>query len=249
MEDLAGAEETLEHAVALADRAGDAAARGAAANVLGLARLANGHEEAAADAFRIAVAGSPRSLRPEAFAIGKANLALTYERLGSPARARLAARQALAVADVPLPVGEQARGVLERLGAAEDDLRVALEEEPEDGLALLAREELLRSADATDEQCAADMRAWISTQASSSQDPANVAELWLGGLLELPADALERLVRASVKAAMSLRDEERNAFRSDVQRALARFHVPQMMRLQDLFARAAADAGDRQPWR
>lgn len=247
--ELARAEPVLVTAVALADRAGDEAGRGAAANALGLAFLAGGRAAEAAEAFATAAAASPRSVRPEAFAMAKANLALAWERSGGPARARLAARQALAVRAAAEPVRAQAAGVMTRLGSGESDLRTVLEEETDEGRARLVREELLRGADAAEAELARDSRAWLDAHTASTLEPVAVAELWLGGLLELPPDALERFARAAVAASMDLDDDGRASFRQAVTRAMSRFHVPQMMRLEEVFARAAADASDPSPWR
>lgn len=242
---------TLEHALELAAHALDEAARSSAANTLGLVHLAAGANDAAATAFTRAVESSPRGARPEGFAIAEANLALARERQGLHARARLAARQALAAPVVPAPVEEHARGVLTRLGTgAEDDVRIVLDEEqPDDARARFAREELVRSADAPEGESAADARAWLRAHVQSRLDPVAVAELWLGALLELPPDALELLVRSAVREVASLEAQQRDEFRAAVVRAMARFHLPQMMRLQEMFTRAAEDAGDSGPWR
>lgn len=250
---LEPAEAVLLDAVALADRILDEPARAAATNALGLVRLSTGRPQEAVEAFAATAAASPRGVRPEAFAMAKANLALACERSGAPAPARLAARQALASPAADEPVRAQAAGILERLGSDDaDDLRVVLEEERTDeGRARIVREELLRAADVAGEaDLVADMRPWLRAHTESEElEPVAVAELWLGGLLELPPDALERLARAAVSASMDLDDDARETFRSAVGRAMARFHVPQMMRLQDVFATAAADVGDPSSWR
>jgi hypothetical protein len=148
-----------------------------------------------------------------------------------------------------VPVRAQAEAILERLGPSESDLRTVLEREPPDGRALIVREELLRSVDAGDVELAADMRAWIAVHVGSALEPVEVAELWLGGLLEVTPDALERIARSAVTVARGSSEQDQETFRSAVSRAMARFHVPQWMRLQDVFSRAAADAGDPRPWR
>ena len=247
--ELQEAEQALGAAVDLAERAADAPGRGAAANTLGIARLAQGRPEDAQDAFRTALASSPRSLRPEAFAMAQANLALACERSGAPERARLAARQALEVRDAPEAVVAQARAVAERLGPGEHDLRTALEDEPLERRELRVREELRRTADLAEDRCTADMREWVDVHLTTELDPADVAELWLAGLLELPPEAMERLIGATVDVMSELDAEPREAFRTAVARAMARFHVPQMLRLQDLFERAAQAIGDAGSWR
>ena len=240
---------TLERAVERADRARDTPALAAAANALGLAHLAAGRCTEAVQALRIAAAASPRGRRPDAFAMAQANLALAFERTGAPARARLAARQALGVAAPPPAVRDQAQAVLARLGPDAGDLRVALEQAPEDERAQLAREELARTLDAPPSQQAADLRAWLDAHVASSLEPVSVAELWLGALLELPAAQLDALARGGVAAAAERGGADRETFRDAVTRAMARFHVPQLLRLQDVFSGAAADVGDPGPWR
>lgn len=248
--DLDDAGRVLADAVQLADHARDEVARGAAANALGLALLSDGRPADAAQAFLTAAAASPRRLRPEAFAMAKANLAVACERSGEQAAARLAARQALAAPIVPEAVREQAADVLERLGSAVSDLRTVLESAPSDeARARVVREELLRACEVGEPGLAREMEPWLDAHVASGLEPVAVAELWLGGLLELPPDDLERLARAAVGASIRLDDDRRDTFRVAVTRAMARFHVPQMMRLQEVFATAAADAGDRSAWR
>jgi tetratricopeptide (TPR) repeat protein len=250
LEDLGAAETVLAAAVALAERARDETSRGAAANALGLVRLSSGRPAAAAAAFATAVAASPRAVRPEAFAMAKANLALAGERTGAHPQARLAARQALAAPAVPAPVRAQATGVLARLGTHRSDLRTALEQEHgEEARARLVREELLRAAGPDERGGTGDAAAWLEAITASQLEPVAVAEWWLAGLLELPPDALERLARAAIATSMDLDDEARETFRTAVTRGMVRFHVPQMMRLEEVFATAATAAGDPSPWR
>lgn len=247
---LEDAEATLSEAIALAERARDEAARGAAANTLGLVRLADGRAQLAAEAFALAAAASPRSVRPEPFAMAKANLALAYEQAGAPERARMTARQAIATPGASEPVRDQATQVLARLGRGGSDLRRVLEaEQSDDARSRIVREELLRSAAADDHDLVADARAWLDAYTSEAIEPVEVAELWLGGLLELPPQGLERLVRSALQAAAELDPDARDEFRQAVTRAMARFHIPQWMRLQDVFSRAADDTGDPGPWR
>jgi tetratricopeptide (TPR) repeat protein len=248
--DLERAEPVLVDAWRLADRARDEPGRAAAANALGLARLYGGRPGEAVEAFVTAAAASPRGVRTEAFAMAKANLALAYERSGATAHARLAARQALGAPVVAEPVRAQAAGVLARLGTCEADLRTVLEAEPTDEeRARIVREELLRAADVAEEDLSGDMRAWYIAHTESELEPVAMAELWLRGMLELPPDTLERLARGAVAASVDLGDGVgRETFRTAVTRAMARFHMPQMMRLEEVFATAAADVGDPAPW-
>ncbi|MEJ7569109.1 MAG: tetratricopeptide repeat protein [Gaiellaceae bacterium] len=230
--------DVLERAAAGAER--DPVGYGGALNALGLARLEAGQSDAAAESFRGAAGAHPRSLRPAEFAMAKANLALAYERLGDPARARLAARQALGVAEPPEPVVEQARAVLARLGPVTDDLLKVLQSGSRESWEALVREELVRSADGPPDEQRADARVWIGGTSIE------LAEAWLGALLELPPLALESLVRATLETLPAFDDEVRERFRNDVARAGARFHVPQLLRLEEIFARTAADLGV--PW-
>ncbi|MBA3735225.1 MAG: tetratricopeptide repeat protein [Actinobacteria bacterium] len=230
----------LERAVALAER-GDAAGYGGALNGLGLARLAAGETEAAIESFRQAAGAHPRGVRPAEFAMAKANLALAYEQHGYTPRARLAARQALGVAEPPVPVSAQAMAVLERLGSATaEDLRRVLDDEPQESWEGIVREELARSGEAPAEVRRADAVAWID---GSSVER---AEAWLGGLLELPPERMETLIRSALEALGPRDAAVKGRFRSDVTRAAARFHVPQLLRLEEIFRRTAAELGE--PW-
>ena len=244
------AEARLSDALRLAEVAGDEEGRAAAANALGLALLSAGRTAPAIDAFGVVASAGPRAVRPAAFAMAKANLAVACERAGAHAHARLAARQALGVAAAPAPVREQAAGVAARLGEDPSALRVVLDEAPDDERReRIIREELRRSADADDGRLSADMHSWVEAHTGSNREPVTVAEGWLGGLLELPPDALERLVHAAIATSLVVTPEARETFRVAVSRAMARFHVPQMLRLQDVFAAAAADVGDASAWR
>src|SRR5919201_5850319 len=149
---LDAARDALEAALALGRRAGDQAGVGAAANVLGLVELAASDPMKAADAFRTAVAGHPRSVRPGEFAMAKANLAVAWERAGDHAPARLAAPQAAGTPTAAKPVLAQARGVLERVGGRPGALLEVLDREPRDQWPVALREELARWLDAGPDQ-------------------------------------------------------------------------------------------------
>ena len=75
---------------------------------------------------------------------------------GFASAARLAARQALAAPAVPEPVQAQADAIVARLGRDDGDLLVVLASEPEPGRAAVAREELARTAEAGEEERAAE---------------------------------------------------------------------------------------------
>jgi len=230
--------DVLERAAAGAER--DPVGYGAALNALGLARLEAGQSAAAAESFRGAAGAHPRSLRPAEFAMAKANLALAYERLADPARARLAARQALGVMEPPEPVVEQARALLARLGPGTDDLLTVIRETPHESWEALVREELVRSASAPPGGQRDEAGMWI--RGSSVE----LGRAWLGVLLELPPAAFESLARAALEALPAFEPEAQRRFRDDIGRAGASFHVPQLLRLEETFARLAAEVGV--PW-
>ena len=218
--EVAAAIAPLEDAVALAS---DEPGRGAAANALGLAYLAAGRVGDAVDAFRDAVSAHPRTIRPHDYAMAKANLALAYERADDASRARLAARQALAVPGAPGPVSAQASGVLDRLGPVTDDVIVVLAAEPPDRWAAILREEVpywrRREGD-------------VFIAAEPSPD---LVEAWLSALLELPADDMEAAIGATRDALADRPDADREWFESAVRGVLPRFHQPQMLRLEAAF--------------
>jgi tetratricopeptide (TPR) repeat protein len=245
---LDAARDALQAALALGRRAGDQAGIGAAANVLGLVELAADTPGKAADAFRTAVAGHPRSLRPGEFAMAKANLAVAWERAGDQARARLAAMQAAGTPAAAEPVLAQARGVLGRLGGWPGALVEVLDREPREQWLTMLREELARWLDAGPDERRAEAAAWIDGQLDRPAVAADLAEAWLGTLLELPGDAMDQVIRSALEALVE-RDEATGArFRSDISRALPRFHLPQWQRLADSFNRAAAELGQEPLW-
>jgi tetratricopeptide (TPR) repeat protein len=243
--DLATAGDTLGIALGLAERAGDEVGLGATANVLGLAHLTAGRYAEAQLAFHRAVAANPRSIRPEAYAMAKANLALAYEQVGDRFKARLAASQAIAL--VPGgPVGTQALGVLERVGDGPGGLLEALADEPRERWSLLMREEAARWAEAPASRREAEAAALVEEHLAATTGNLDLVELWLGTLLELPPADMEALISATLRAITARDDEDRRRFHDQVGRAAARFHVPQMLRLEDTFRRFAAEMGV--PW-
>src|SRR5919108_3145740 len=218
----------LDAAVALlgdASEQGDEAARGAAANALGLAQLAAGRFDAAVDAFRRAPAAPPRTLRPTEYAMTKANLALAYERAGDERRARLAARQALGVHSIPVAIATQARDVLARVGEGEHDLVSLLEDEPRERWPAVVREEVVRWADTDDKR--AELAEWVAGLCSRPDDAVDLAEAWLAALLELPPEQMAVLAQATPR--------QSEWFRDVVASACARFHTPQLLRLREAF--------------
>jgi tetratricopeptide (TPR) repeat protein len=232
----------------LAVRAGDEAGRGASANVRGLALLGLERAEDAAAAFRDAAAASPRSVRPDGYAMAKANLALALERAGDAPRGRLAARQALGVAGAPPPVREQARAVLKRLGDRPGDLLRVLDDEPRDAWPAVLREEVARLADAADADREGELAQWVGGLLARPAAGDDLAEAWLGVVLELPPEAMDAVVAAALRALERHPPGEHARFRGTVERATARFHVPQLLRLRDTFARLARGLGVEDAW-
>ena len=72
------------------------------------------------------------------------------------------------------------------------------------------------------------------------------AEAWLGGLLELPPEWMETLIRSALEVLGSRDAAAKERFRADVSSAAARFHVPQLLRLEETFRRIAAEL--EEPW-
>ncbi|MFN2489508.1 MAG: tetratricopeptide repeat protein [Actinomycetota bacterium] len=245
--DLEGACEALEDAVALSERTSDAASLGAAQNVLGLVYLGQGRTARAVDALSAAAAAGPRTIRPQAYALAKANLALAYERVGDAPRARLAARQALAVDEAAEPVVAQAAAVLQREGSPVGDLARLFGDGTSAAHAAAVREELTRWLAEGSDVARSELRAWAGAEADRS-DGTEMAEALLGGFLEQPPDEMERLIRALLEATAALQDATAQRFRSQVSRAMVRFHVPQWIRLKDTFNRIAADLGTDASW-
>lgn len=239
--DLAGASAVLEEAVALAGRAGDLAGLGTAHNVLGLVHLAAARPADAEAAFRAAAGAHPRSVRPQQWAMAKANLALAEEARGHASWARHSARSALgAVADPP--VQAQAREILERLGpGADDDLLVVLDLRARDGAEALQpvmREELTRWFSVDDESRSAQ----VAAVARGLDARPVLAEALVGALLELPPDVLRGVVTALLCAGVSPTGRRRIA------QALVVYAVPQWQRLEAILDEVAAEQG-LPPWR
>jgi hypothetical protein len=128
-------------------------------------------------------------------------------------------------------IAEQAQAVWQRVGRGNGDLVAVLVGEPRERWAGLVREEVLRWTDASDKR--AELAQWIDTLRTPPVDAIDLAEAWLGALLELPPDAMEQIVAAAVDAA-GARDIE--WFRPLVESASARFHTPQLLRLRAAFA-------------
>ncbi len=245
----AEAEPVLVEAIALAERGRDVAGLGAAANTLGLVHLALGRAKDAVEILGTAASAHPRTVRPEGHAMAKANLALALELDGDVVRARLSARQALGVPGVPRPVLTTAAGVLERLGEDPGRLLDVLDDEPADSWPALLREELLRWSDAWPEERAAEADAFVAGVLDRPATAADLVATWLGGLLEMPPEAMHGLATDAVVALREQDAERVERFRSWAARGCARFHVPQMDRLTRMFEEIAARTGGPASWR
>lgn len=239
----------LAEAVALADRGGDLAGLGAAANTLGLVHLVQDRAKEAVEILRTAAGAHPRTVRPEGHAMAKANLALAHEQDGDAVRARLAARQALGVPGAPEPVVTVAAAVLARLGEEPGRLLDVLDDELADEWPALVREELRRWADAWPEDRAADAEAFVAGVLDRPRTGAELVVTWLGALLELPPAAMRALATEAVVALREQDVDRVERFRSWVARGCARFHVPQMDRLTRLFEEIAGRTGGPTSWR
>lgn len=242
----------LEEAASLAERGRDLPGLGAAANALGLAQLAREDSPAAAAAFARAVGAFPRSLRAAEHAMAKANLAVAYERMGNVARARLAARQALAVPSADPPVRAQAQRLLDRLsgtGPAPGDLLAVLQEEPVERWPVVIREEVLRWGDAPPAERLAGVGGLVDGLLSRPESSYDLAESLIAVLVELPPDPYADLVDAVVEVTAGLAPTDENRVRAVMGSAMARFAMPQWQRLAGSLNAAAAAAGHLGGWR
>ena len=237
----------LREAVELAGRAGDGPGLAGAANVLGVAHLALGDAGAAAESLEQSVAASPRSVRPGGYAMAKANLALADEARGRTAQARLAAQQALGTPGAPAPVQAQAADVLARLGDGPGAVWAVLDDLPPGRWPAVVRDELARWVDAGPQRRASEAAAWVRGQARRAGAGEDLAEVLLGALVELAPAAMETVIDSVVAAAAAAADGP-ETFVAPCSRAMARFPVPQWMRLRDRFERASADAGLDAAW-
>lgn len=246
--ELDAAREPLETAVSLADRAGDAAGLGASANLLGLMHLGADRPDDAVAAFRDALGAHPRTVRPGEHAMAKANLALAYERSGATDHAYLAAVQALGVPGIAEPVRQQAGATLERLGQRYGAVMAVLDQEPQERWPVLVREELARWSDAEPSQRRAESAGWLDGQLARPATAPDLAEAWLGGLLELPPDAMTMLIRDMLEVLAHRDEKDVDEFRSTVSRTVVRFPIPQWMRLKDIFNSVATELGQEATW-
>lgn len=246
--ETATAREVLADAAEQAGRLGDLAAQGETANLIGLVELARGQPDTAAGFFQEAAAAHPRGTRPEDFAMAKANLAVAWEQADRGARARLAARQALAAPTVPPAVRDQATQLLDRTGSGPGDALAAVHAEPAEEWPVLLREETVRWTVVDGVERDAETAAWVRGLAERGPRAGDVAEPWLGALLELPPADMDTLAAAAIRATGRLGDADAQRVRTEVGRAMARFHAPQMLRLRDTFERLAGELGEPTGW-
>lgn len=240
----------LVEATDLAERSGDLPGLGAAANVLGLAHLASDDTGAAVVAFSRAVAAFPRSMRPTEHAMVKANLAIAHEQDGNPARARLAARQALSVSSADPPVRRQAQRLLDRLkGAKQADLITVLDAEPLCRWSAIVREEALRWSDLGQDNRVEAVNGFIDGILGRPGTSVDLAESLIAALLELPPSSYAELVTAIVQATGTRAQPDSERVRMVVGSGMARFPIPQWQRLVSSLNAAAAAADQPAGWR
>lgn len=245
--DPASARALLEEAADELAAAGDAAGVADAVNALGLACLAVADIDGATSAFERARALAPPSVRASQHATAAANLALAYERGGRDAAARTTARQVVALAGAPPAARIQAAAVLERLAAdgtdEGDDLLVVLDETPAEDRSAVLRAEL-------DRVCrlpAPDAASALAALARRLGD-ADLAEAVLAIIVEQPPEAAARVLGACLTVVAADPDQDAEAIARGLSRAVARFPVPQMMRLQGLLADLGRDVGLDRRW-
>lgn len=245
--DIEGAIGTLTQARDAAESLGDQPGLGSAANALGLAHLAAGSPRDAITAFRLSAAANPRSVRPAEYAMAKANLALAFEAIGDQSRALLAAGQAAVVTSASPPVVGQARELRARGGARPGTLLAVLEHEPLESWPGVVREELARWIDLDDASRREELAAWTDALLTSPRE-SDLAETWLGALLELTLQAAEEIVRDQLRVWAEQAPDARSIVQQRLGSAMARFHVPQWERLKDLFNRMALEQGQAGSW-
>lgn len=239
----------LAEATELADNAGDPAGAGAAANALGLAHLAAQQPADAITALRRALADFPRSVRPADNAMVKANLGLAYEQVGDGPRARLAARQALALGSAPAAVRAQAEQLLARRpGDASADLLNVVDAEPPDEWLGLLREEVLRAVEVPDRARRDIVRGFVDGLLTRPDTAYDLAETLLQAVLELPPRAYDLLASALAESCADRPGEDAARLHAVISSAMARFAIPQWQRLAATLNNAARAAGQPAAW-
>lgn len=228
--DSGDALDVLSRAVELAAVGGDRPGLAASANTLGLAYLAEGKTLEATAAFSESASANPESIRPEGFAMAKANLALAYEANGELDRARLVARQAAAVPMAPKVVIEQAQELLGRLGE-NADLHAILDSEPATEWVAVLRDEIQRWHRLPSLALSNESAKWLEGLRTRPGLAIERLAALFDVVLELPSDAMGRLLRALAQSARSNPDGGER-FVILARRSSARFRIPQMQRLE-----------------
>ncbi|MBW3667136.1 MAG: tetratricopeptide repeat protein [Actinobacteria bacterium] len=235
---VAGREEEalpyLQRSAELAAAGGDRAGLGASANLTGLAQLALGDGPAATEAFAESTSAHPLGLRPEAHAMAKANLALACESTGEAHRARQLAHQTLSIAEASPPVVEQARSILERLGPGYD-LHLLLDTEAEEAWPGVLRDEVRHWARTGPPVIGELASAWLAGMVERDATSVERSEALFAAVLELPPEDFDAIATAITTSLGSLPPDQAARFRSRAGRAAARFHIPQMRRLETAF--------------
>jgi sugar (pentulose or hexulose) kinase len=128
------------------------------------------------------------------------------------------------------------------------DLLTVLDEEPAEAWPGVLRDELVRWADDEPGRRRARAGAWIDGQLTRASTAPQLAEAWLGALLELPPEAMERVLRDALSALARHDADARERFRAGVASASARFHTPQLVRLRDALERLSGELGLHERW-
>ena len=181
--------------------------------------------------------------------MARANLALACERTGDHDLARLAARQARAAPRAAPEVRDQARGVLDRLGDDVKALVRVLGHEPPDRWVPVIREEVRRLVEVGSADRQHEVDAWVDGLVEDPTRPVERWEAWLDVLLEMPPEAMETMLDATVSSINARDRDVADRLRSDVSRAMVRFQVPQWMRLEETVHRISAAQGHEVTWR
>lgn len=231
--------DVFEDAVRLARSASDHGTLAGAANGLGLARLRRDELPAAVEAFQEALAASPRSVRPEGYALVQANMALALEQVGDPTGARLAARHALGVAVIPPDAAAQCHEVVDRLGADDDVVLTVLDTVDADRWPALLRHEVALLVDLPEERRREEMARLVTGFAARPERLDEIAVAWIGVIVELPPEQLQAVVEDMLVAAAQLDPDDADSVRSAMRAASFSLHAPQALRVEQVFADAS----------
>ena len=125
---------------------------------------------------------------------------------------------------------------------------LVIEDEPHERWPAVVREEIARWVDAPVADRRAEVRAWIDGQLARPESAGQLAAAWLGALLELPPEAMERVIRSALEALVDAGAGTSDRFRSELLRAAELFHLPQTLRLRESFDRVARQLGAEEAW-